>query len=197
MAIRTQITNNSGIYFITFTCYKWLPLIQVTNAYDAVYRQFDCLKSAGHYIIGYVIMPKHIHVTVAFSNTGKSINTYMSTMKRFLAYELVKRLKQQQQTRLLSIMEEGVTAVDKKKGKLHPVFEPSFDAKPLYTDAYIVQKLEYIHKNPSSGKWQLATNPVSYPHSSAAFYYTGQQGVYQILNYRELADMNLNMLLGS
>lgn len=137
-------------------------------------------------------MPNHIHMVVAFSNTGKSVNSCISTMKRFLAYELVKRLKYQQQTNLLGILEQGVQSTDKKKGKLHEVWEPSFDIKPLYTNAYIVQKLEYIHNNPCSGKWQLAENPASYVHSSASFYYTGQRDTYEILNYRELADMNLD-----
>jgi hypothetical protein len=98
---------------------------------------------------------------------------------------------------MLIIMEEGVLATDRRKGKLHQVFEPSFDAKPLYTDAYIIQKLTYIHKNPCSGKWQLADNPVNYIHSSARFYYTGEQGVYEVLNYRNLDDMNLDALVST
>ncbi len=40
--------KKDGIYFITFTCYKWMPLIELTNSHDLVYKRFDYLKSKGH-----------------------------------------------------------------------------------------------------------------------------------------------------
>ena len=40
-------------------------------------------------------MPSHAHAIIAFSNTGKSINTIVSNVKRFIAYDLVDRLQQQ------------------------------------------------------------------------------------------------------
>ncbi len=35
-------------------------------------------------------------------------------------------------------------------------------------------KLDYIHFNPVSGKWQLSNDDVSYYYSSARFYETGK-----------------------
>ena len=61
---------------------------------DLVYKWFDFLKEKNHYLIGYVIMPNHIHALIAFQNNGTIINTIVSNGKRFMAYELVKRLKQ-------------------------------------------------------------------------------------------------------
>jgi hypothetical protein len=37
MPVHTPI-ERSGIYFIIFTCYKWLHLIEITKAYDEVYK---------------------------------------------------------------------------------------------------------------------------------------------------------------
>ena len=65
--------------------------------------------------------------------------------------------------------------------------------KECNSSGFIVQKLDYMHNNPFTGKWQLALNAIDYPHSSAKFYIFGQQGIYPVLNYRELDDMNLNM----
>jgi REP element-mobilizing transposase RayT len=56
-----MITETDGIFFVTITCYKWISLLQITDTYDAVYEWFDYLKKNGHFIIGYVIMPNHIH----------------------------------------------------------------------------------------------------------------------------------------
>ena len=94
MTIRTQIEATTGIFYITFTCFKWLSLFQMTDGYDIVYRQFDQLKAEGHAIVGYVIMPNHVHCIIHFSEAEKSINARIGAMKRFMAYQLVKRLKE-------------------------------------------------------------------------------------------------------
>ena len=106
MSVRTQIYYPNGIYFITFTCARWLPLFQITNGYSAVYKWFDYLKDQGHYIIGYVIMPNHIHAIIGFGNASKSINSIVGNGKRFMAYELIKLLKEQKQNDLLHQLEQ-------------------------------------------------------------------------------------------
>ncbi|MGH2553046.1 MAG: transposase, partial [Chitinophagaceae bacterium] len=69
MPVKRKITEPDGVYFITFTCHQWKPLIKLTNSYDLIYKWFDHLKSKGHYITGYVIMPNHVHALIAFRNT--------------------------------------------------------------------------------------------------------------------------------
>src|SRR5882762_7422515 len=141
MSVRKEISNTEGVYFITFTCCKWLPLFELLHAYDEVYKQFDILKSEGHYIVGYVIMPNHIHALIAFKKTGKNINRRIGTMKRFLAYELVQRLEKAGKTDILQILKSTVNNTDRQRGKLHEVFEPSFDCKECYGEKMINQKL--------------------------------------------------------
>lgn len=94
MPVRRTIHESQGIYFITFTCARWLKLFQLTNSYDLVYNWFNYLINQGHYIIGYTIMPDHVHALIAFRNSGKNINTIVGNGKRFIAYGLVERLNQ-------------------------------------------------------------------------------------------------------
>lgn len=191
MTVRLQINENSGIFFITFTCLQWQLLFEITNSYDVVYKWFDYLKSKGHYINGYVIMPNHLHVIIAIKNSKQSINTIVSNAKRFMAYEIVKRLKDQSKKEILEKLSSAVTASDSKRGKLHQVFEPSFDCKECYSESFTEQKLNYMHQNPCRGTWNLAVTPIDYKHSSAKYYLTGETGNYEITNYIELRDVNL------
>ena len=69
MAPRTTVEGIEGTYFITFTCQHWLPLFETTISYDTVYKWFDHLKTGGHYMIGYVIMPNHLHALIDFGNS--------------------------------------------------------------------------------------------------------------------------------
>ncbi len=66
MSVKSSIKERDCTYFITITCLNLLPLFKLTNSYDAVYKWFDYLKSKGHYINGYVIMPNHLHVLFGF-----------------------------------------------------------------------------------------------------------------------------------
>ena len=53
------------------------------------------------------------------------------------------------------------------------------------------QKLEYMHVNPCTSRWNLALNPAEYLHSSARFYICGEQGVYRVTNVNQLDDVDL------
>lgn len=89
-----RIHNESNeVYFCTITCYKWLPLIEEANAYNAVYRWFEHLKKDGCQVVGYVIMPNHFHVLLYPTHTGTSINKRVGECKRFMAYDIVQSLK--------------------------------------------------------------------------------------------------------
>jgi hypothetical protein len=48
------------------------------------------------------------------------------------------------------------------------------------------QKLDYIHRNPVSGKWNLAPDFTKYPHSSAGFYELGVSGAVDVVHYKRL-----------
>ena len=197
MPVKRQIAESDGVYFITFTCFNWLPLIEKTNGYDLIYNWFDHLKDKGHYLNGYVIMPNHVHAIIAFRNTGQSINTIIGNGKRFIAYEIINRLKVAGDDKLLHNLYINVEAKDRERNKKHEVWEDSFDWKECRANDFIRQKLDYIHNNPISGKWNLAASAVDYEHSSARFYLTGEQGIYPILDFCELADMNLTQPINS
>jgi REP element-mobilizing transposase RayT len=196
MSTKRQIPYNDGVYFITFTCYKWLPLFEITKGYDIVYNWFDYLKAKGHYIIGYVTMPNHVHALIGFTNSKTSINTIVGNGKRFMAYEIIKRLTAQNELNLIEELSHDVSKRDEKRGKLHEVFKESFVPKAIgrkecLSDKFIDQKLDYMHDNPCRGVWSLAESPIEYPHSSAEFYLTGEQCVYDVTHCGEMKDIDL------
>ena len=196
MSVRREITEYNGVYFITITCSKWLHLFDIAQGYEEVYKWFDHLKSKGHFIVGYVIMPNHLHVLIGFRNTkGESINSMIGEGKRFMAYGLVKRLKKKNELDVLMQLSSQVNTTDRKRGKLHEVFEPSFDWKECKSNKFIDQKLSYIHSNPCRGKWDLVKEEFEYEHSSANYYAMGEQGAYRVTDYSELEDVDLTKAL--
>jgi REP element-mobilizing transposase RayT len=175
-----------GIYFITFTCHKWLSLIDKTNCYDSIYKWFDILKKRNHEVLAYVVMPNHLHLLLYYSGGNRSLNFEIGEAKRFIAYEIINRLKKSGEERLLHDLNIAVQTKDRDRGKLHEVWKDSFDCKECRTEKFIMQKLQYIHNNPCNGKWKLADDPLHYPYSSASFYISGKKGLYGIRDYREI-----------
>ena len=134
-------------------------------------------------------MPNHVHVLISFIQTSQSINTIIGNGKRFMAYEIIKRLETNNHTELLQLLSNNVEAKRKANKKLHEVWELSFDWKECNSRKFITQKLNYIHDNPCVKKWALCKSPVEYPHSSARFYITGEHGIYPITNSMEMEDI--------
>jgi len=115
-------------------------------------------------------MPNHLHLIVYTQNEINTINDIIAETKRFMAYEIVRRLKVAGRNDLLKFLYDTVNPGERLKDKIHNVFQPSADIKRIITEKFIIQKLKYIHRNPVSGKWKLVYNYLDYIHSSARYY---------------------------
>ena len=186
MAVKENHTDVYQTYFCTFTCHNWIPLFEIINSYDTVYNWFEILRQQFVDIIGYVIMPNHLHCVLNFNRETFSVNKTIANGKRFMAYEIINRLEKQGNTELLNLLQQACTDRDKKKGQLHKVFKQSFDAKPIFSDKFMEQKLNYMHVNPVTGKWNLVNDFASYQHSSASFYETGIVVHFSPRHFRDL-----------
>src|SRR5437868_9962213 len=108
--------NKKGIYFITFTCHRWHALIEKTNCYDSIYKWFDILKKKNHEVLAYVIMPNHLHLLLYYSGSNRTLNFEIGEAKRFIAYEIINRLKKSGEQNLLKELRFDVQMKDKSRG---------------------------------------------------------------------------------
>ena len=90
--------------------------------------------------------------------------TPQGSFLKYTAHEFLKKLKVSGQ----SVFYE-VTAANKK----HEIWQRDSLSVELYSRAVALQKLQYIHSNPVSGKWLLSKDDLNYHYSSSRFYETG------------------------
>jgi len=185
MSVRYKREKESGQYFITFTCYGWIPLIKIVNGYDLIYKWFQFLHGKGHAVNVFVIMPNHVHLILFVHEPEQSLNAIIGSGKRFIAYEIVTRLRKMNREDILSKLSAEVNSSDKKKHQVHRVFEPSFDAKLIYSEKMLHEKIRYIHNNPVEYNPVLSVTPEEYEHSSASFYYSEKSNYFQVVHFRE------------
>ena len=117
---------------------------------------------------------------------SNSLQSIVSNGKRFLAYQIIKRLERLEQMELLNRLQSEVKVMEKNKGQRHKVFESSFDAQECYWRKFIEQKLNYIHHNPVSKKWRLVSDFRDYEYSSASFYDQGIKHYDKLLHIHEV-----------
>ena len=117
MATHVLHPEKEVFYFITFTCYRWLPLLESTKIYDYLTFWFKKLRESGFILNGFVIMPNHIHVILFATHDSKDLSKTIGNSKRFLAYEIVKRLKNNRDFKTLDELYSGVQMNEKVRGK--------------------------------------------------------------------------------
>src|SRR5579871_3695262 len=93
MSVRTE-HSGEAVWSITFTCYEWISLFEITNGYDLVYDWFNYLRNKKiAEVIAYVIMPNHVHAIIQLIEPDNSLNKIVSNGKRFIAYAIIDRLE--------------------------------------------------------------------------------------------------------
>jgi putative transposase len=68
----------------------------------------------------------------------------------------------------------------------YKVWEDGYDARDIFSQDFLSQKMEYIHYNPCRPKWNLASIPEEYPWSSARFYVLDKPSVIPVDDVRGL-----------
>ncbi len=191
MTVKRNHTLSSIIYFVTITCIDFKNLIDETNLYDFILLQFNILNKEGCFICGFVIMPNHFHFLL-YIPPSVQLNKRIGNMKRFMSYEIINRLNKMDNKTRLEQLSNHVSNSDSIKGKKHDVFIDSFDAKMCWGHDFIEQKLDYMHRNPIQGKWNLSEDVISYAWSSASFYLNHQNEKHPFLkDYRNIIDEGL------
>ena len=178
MAIRDKTEFQAdSIYFITFTICEWQKIFTTEKYCNLIYKWFDYQKE--HYknkIHGYVIMPNHFHGLIFISKNSPPISKLIQNAKRFLAYEIVKLLQEDDNVDILGIFSKNART---EKGAKYKVFEERYDSKIIDNQKIYLEKLNYIHNNPCAKGWNLGSTPEDFLHSSAKNYLLGK-GVYDV-----------------
>jgi putative transposase len=164
MEARISYTELGKIYFWTATIHKWYHLLEKDENKRILLDSLKFLSDKGLVTVyAFVIMPNHIHL-IWQPNKLNGKESPVGSFLKFTAHKLLTQLKNENKdSRYL------VDIVNKK----HEIWQRDPLATELFSFAVAKQKLNYVHYNPNSGKWNLAKDDISYEFSSARFYDTG------------------------
>jgi len=113
----------------------------------------------GFSLVGYVVMPEHIHLLISEPAKGTP-STVLQVLKQRVSRRL--RRKARASTRQLKLRFQG------SDHSLPQFWQPRFYDFNLWSQKKFVEKLQYMHMNPLKRK--LVAHPKDWPWSSFLFY---------------------------
>ena len=180
MGLRNRSQFESfNCFFVTTTCVDFKPLIQLADAYGLISESLSFVnKKYEVSMLGYALMPNHIHLILYFRTTNK-LSDYMRDMKKFTSTWIRKKLEENGLTNTIENLR--IDAPD----RVFQVWNDRFDDQCLFNRKDVKIRLNYVHNNPLQAHWKLAKRPEEYAFSSAAFYEMGFQNLLTVTDYRD------------
>jgi putative transposase len=158
------------LHFITFSCYRRLPLLGSVRARNVFVKILDEVRDRfGFSLVGYAVMPEHIHLLISEPGRGTP-----STVMQVLKQRVSRRLRRKKRV---------------PAGQLKLRFDGTADSSPRFWQRRFydfnvwslkkkIEKLQYMHMNPL--KRGLVTHPKDWPWSSFSFYSNCKQDLIRI-----------------
>jgi REP element-mobilizing transposase RayT len=168
MADTYQISDQSGLYFVTLTVIEWVDIFTRMNYKELIINNLNyCQKNKGLEIYAYVIMTNHIHLIVR-SNSDNLSGT-LRDFKSYTSKELLKLVSMQEESRqewMLRIFSNA--AYKHRRNSVFQLWSHKNHAELLWSNEFIEEKLDYIQMNPV--RTGIVLHPEEYLFSSAKNY---------------------------
>ncbi len=148
------------LHFITFSCYRRLPLLGTADSRNAFVQALDEVRGKYAFALaGYVVMPEHVHLLIGEPKLG-NLSTVIQSLKLRVS-KTTRRLRRGTSTSQKSLTLREPVAADR-------FWQPRFYDFNVYSARKRREKLDYMHRNPVTRG--LVEDPKSWPWSSYASY---------------------------
>jgi putative transposase len=158
-----RIYGHGHLHFITFSCYRRLPLLRSARARNAFVRALDQVRREhGFKLVGYVVMPERVHLLITEPARGTP-STALKTLK-----QRVSRFLRRKPRRSGPTAQQSFPFASSADSRLPQFWQKRFYDFNVWSRKKKVEKLGYMHANPL--KRGLVDDPRNWPWSSYAFY---------------------------
>jgi putative transposase len=169
MAVPRKVFDIEGhSHFLTFSCYHRLPLLSRDRCKQIVLGHMNLWSGKhGVGIVGYVVMPDHVHALVRPIAAGR-LSTFMQSWKGKSSVDVHEFLK-------LGSPDDTTPFADRARdenGNVH-VWTQKYHGFNVFTLKKALEKLEYMHNNPVRAGY--VDDPCAWSWSSAAHFLQGKR----------------------
>ena len=153
--------GQGDLHFVTFGCYQRRPLLGTARARDCFVKMLEEVRGRhGFALIGYVVMPEHVHLLMSES-AKKNPSRIVQVLKQKVARALLRRRRRKDDG------QRELPFGDREPGETH-FWQRRFYDFNVWSEKKLKEKLEYMHANPV--RRGLVQDPNDWPRSSWANY---------------------------
>jgi REP-associated tyrosine transposase len=168
----TRRYGQGHLHFITCSCYRRVPLLGSVRSRNIFVQILGEVRDRyGFALVGYVVMPEHIHLLISEPVKGTP-STVMQVLKQRESRRLRRKPRISRTSRQLKLPFREVHDF------LAQFWQPRFYDFNLWSQNKFVEKLHYMHLNPV--KRRLVSHPKDWPWSSFSFYERKEHGLVRI-----------------
>jgi putative transposase len=161
------------LHFITFSCYRRMQLLASPRRRDALVRLIERVRKQHRCpILGYVVMPEHLHMLIAPPELGDP-SAFMQAIKQRSSRQFRRR--------------KAKTALLFADARPKYFWQKRFYDFNVFTEKRRIEKLKYMHRNPV--RRGLVASPELWRWSSFRFYMLDEPGIINITKFEDLPDI--------
>ena len=151
-------------HYVTLVTYNRVPVFRSARACEILVATFDEVRQRYPYkLVGYVIMPDHVHAIV-----NRSVDTIQAWLRRVRGNSARQVLAWLREENHLSSLKKLQLATPQKRNHTHAVWQKDPSVIDLWSPKFIRQKLDYLHLNPVRAG--LCQHPADWKWSSCRAY---------------------------
>ncbi len=160
--------GKEDLHFITFSCYRRLPLLKTVRARDLFVQELGKVRDEmGFRLIGYVVMPEHVHLLISEPKQGTP-----SSVLHKLKLQVSRKMRQRRKHRTAAQLR---LPFEERSEQPWAFWQARFYDFNVYSRGKRKEKLNYIHANPVVRG--LVEHPKDWPWSSWSFYAKDEAGL--------------------
>jgi len=176
MSDKYKIRDNDKAYFVTTTTVGWIDVFTRKEQKLLIIDSLKyCQENKGLVIFAYCLMPSHLHMICkaddSFLPTDRipNLSDILRDFKTFTSKKIIQQIQDEPESRREWMLEYFTKACNHLKRKQkYKVWQDGNQAKEIYSNSFLHEKLNYIHRNPIEDL--IVEQPEEYLFSSARNY---------------------------
>jgi putative transposase len=169
-----KIRNQAAVHFITFAVVQWVDVFTRRLYRDIVVDSIKyCQAEKGLLLHCWCIMSNHLHLIASAEN--HDLSGVLRDFKKFTGKKIISAItdnsNESRKEWMLPVFRQQGKA--NSRNKEYQFWRQDNQPQELYSPAFMVQKMNYIHNNPVEAG--IVERPEHYLYSSARDYYHGRK----------------------
>jgi REP element-mobilizing transposase RayT len=164
-----KIRDIDKTYFVTLIVVGWIDIFTRKNHKFLLVDSLKyCQENKGLVIFGWCLMPSHLHM-ICRTEGKYTLSEVLRDLKKYTSKAIVAQIEEDPESRREWMLELFAKAGEPlKRIKDYKFWQDGNQAKEIYGNGFLEQKLDYIHNNPVEE--MIVCKPEEYLFSSARNY---------------------------